>query len=444
MAIVNKPNRPTVPRPNRPSVPSKHPTSPTPNRPTVTPPSQRDPYTYGDYRGQNPNYKPIDNSGTDYASGMSKGDYDALSKAWADWNAASQAGDRAGMDAAHAAAEAIRGQYGYSGGVDGSQYLPTQSGPQAPSYTGKYQDQIDSLLGELLNREDFKYNYLEDPLFQQYRDMYTREGNRAMLDTLGQAAARTGGYLSTAGQTAAQQANNYYMSQLGDKIPELQQLAYSMYMDGIDGKRTDLGILQGLEEFNYGKYQDQLGQFNTDRDFAFDANRYENETAYDRALQRAKMLAQVGDYSGYKALGYSDSDIARLEAAFQLSATKPSGGRGSGGNPTGSNADYEGLFAAAMESGHPQSFIANNYKKYGFSSQTGLWNEYQDWGVAQESMQSDGVKNYGPKYSDLYRDAYTMRQNGYTNQQILEHLDQFDDGITDAGIKSIIEQLKLA
>ena len=39
------------------------------------------------------------------------------------WEAARATGDRAAMDAANAAANAIRAQAGYSGGGDGSQYI---------------------------------------------------------------------------------------------------------------------------------------------------------------------------------------------------------------------------------------------------------------------------------------------------------------------------------
>ena len=300
---------------------------------------------------------------------MSQADYDALSNAWAQWDAADKAGDQAGKDAAHAAAEAIRTKYGYSGGEDGSQYLQIQqpSGGfdygSAPTYTEKYQTQIDDLLSGILNREEFSYNYLDDPLYQQLRDSYTREGNRAMLDTMGQAAARTGGYLSTAGQVAAQQANNYYMSQLGDKIPELQQLAYQMYMNDIDSDRTNLGLMQGLEEFNYDKYLTDLGQYNTDRDFSYGAYRdqigdeqYADETAYERALQRAQLLAAAGDYSGFGALGYSDSDIATLQAYQQLLNQKSSGkstGRSGSSNP-----------APGSESGVYQSMYDGGIRSY--------------------------------------------------------------------------------
>ncbi|CAN4018646.1 hypothetical protein AJOOGB_AJOOGB_09975, partial [Dysosmobacter welbionis] len=37
--------------------------------------------------------------------------------------------------------------------------------------------------------------------------------------------------------------------------------------------------------------------------------------------------------------------------------------------------------------GHPRSFIANNYKKYGFTSQTGLSDEYEEWALEQEAAE---------------------------------------------------------
>ena len=62
--------------------------------------------------------------------------------------------------------------------------------------------------------------------------------------------------------------------------------------------------------------------------------------------------------------------------------------------------DYDGLFKAARDSGNPQSFIANNYKKYGFKSQTGLYNEYK---TAVETP----VKNRMEMQADHYR-AFTQ------------------------------------
>lgn len=71
----------------------------------------------------------------------------------ADYNAAKAAGDQAGMDAAHKGAEALRATQGYSGGVDGSEYIPVKSN-YANDYSGKTpnyqltQADVNSLLSE--------------------------------------------------------------------------------------------------------------------------------------------------------------------------------------------------------------------------------------------------------------------------------------------------------
>lgn len=89
----------------------------------------------------------------------------------------------------------------------------------------------DEALQAYLNREDFQYDLNGDALYQQYKDRYIHNGQRAMQDTMGQAASLTGGYGSSYAQSVGQQAYNSYLQQLGDVIPELYQLAYDRYRD---------------------------------------------------------------------------------------------------------------------------------------------------------------------------------------------------------------------
>lgn len=140
----------------------------------------------------------------------------------------------------------------------------------APTYSDNGLSQrIDTMLNEILNREAFSYNAAEDPLYKQYATMYQREGNRAMNDTLASAAAQAGGMNSYA-MTAANQANNYYASQLNDKIPELYQLAYEMYLQDIDNQVRDLGLLQDMDNTQYNRYRDTMSDWKDDRNFALD------------------------------------------------------------------------------------------------------------------------------------------------------------------------------
>ena len=137
-------------------------------------------------------------------------------------------------------------------------------------YQSKYDPQIDALLNEILNRDDFSYDAMNDPLYQQYAEAYRREGDRAMKETLAEAAAGAGG-MNTYAITAAQQANSYYNSQLNDKIPELYQLAYEMYLNDKESKVQDLGILQNMDATQYSRYRDTINDWYNDKNFAYGA-----------------------------------------------------------------------------------------------------------------------------------------------------------------------------
>jgi hypothetical protein len=91
-----------------------------------------------------------------------------------------------------------------------------------------------------------------------------------MKETMAEAAAGAGG-MNTYAITAAQQANSYYNSQLNDRIPELYQLAYDMYLQDKESKVQDLGILQNMDATQYGRYRDTINDYYNDKNFAYGA-----------------------------------------------------------------------------------------------------------------------------------------------------------------------------
>lgn len=170
-------------------------------------------------------------------------------------------------------------------------------GEAAPVYNNRYDDTTQDLIQGILNREDFSYDPATDPLYQNYRKQYTREGQRATADTLGQAAAASGGIPSSYATTAAAQAGNYYAAQMTDKIPELYQLAYNQYLNDYNMQLSDLGVVQGAEQSDYDKYLNELNQYNTDRAFDYNAWLDEYNMTKDQ-LQTAQGLEQL-DYTKY-------------------------------------------------------------------------------------------------------------------------------------------------
>ena len=132
------------------------------------------------------------------------------------------------------------------------------------SYTNRWKDQMDSILNNILNRKEFSYDVKADPLFQQYRDQYLRNGQLAMRDTMGQAAQLTGGYGNSYAQQAGQQTYNSYVQGLTDKIPELYSLAMQAYNNKTSELTNQYDLLGTQEGKEYSRYQDDLNAYNTE------------------------------------------------------------------------------------------------------------------------------------------------------------------------------------
>lgn len=68
-----------------------------------------------------------------------------------------------------------------------------------------------------------------------------------------------------------------------------------------------------------------MGEHTQERD-AVEDQRYTEERDYARLAEQAQMLASVGDFSGDKALGYTDSQIAKLQKAYRQEQAASGGG----------------------------------------------------------------------------------------------------------------------
>lgn len=185
-----------------------------------------------------------------------------------------------------------------------------------PTWESQYSGRIDAMLNQIMNREDFSYDLESDPLWSTYKTQYNREGTRAMNDTLAAAAAGAGGMNSYA-IGAAQQANNYHNAQLMDRIPELYQLAYSMYMDDLNAQRVDLSTLMNMDDVDYGRYRDNVGDWYTDLNFNYGAYRddradWENDRNFAYTDYRDKM----GDYEWGTSFNY-EAEQNQLDRDFE-------------------------------------------------------------------------------------------------------------------------------
>lgn len=186
----------------------------------------------------------------------------------------------------------------------------SEARPTAP----KTDPRIEELLSQILNRDAFSYNVADDPLYQQYAQMAQREGDRAMRETMAEAAAGAGGMNSYA-VTAAQQAANYYNSQLNDRIPELHQLAYQMYLEDIDRQVRDLGLLQQMDATQYNRYRDTMSDWKDDRNFAY--GMYQDDVAQNNWQSQFDFNAMIDNrdfnYKDYWANKEWDANQTQLD-----------------------------------------------------------------------------------------------------------------------------------
>ena len=166
-------------------------------------------------------------------------------------------------------------------------------------WSSPYAGEIESAFGALRDREPFSYTPESDPVYRSYRKQYLREGSRAAEDTMGKAAALTGGLPSSYAVTAASEAQNVYQAALADKVPELAALAYELYADEYDRAYDRLAALMKAESADYSRWaDDREDRYRRERDALAD-ERYADETAYKRGRD-ALADERYADETAYK------------------------------------------------------------------------------------------------------------------------------------------------
>lgn len=270
-----------------------------------------------------------------------------------------------------AAAPAVQTQATMTQGV----YNPTAAANNNRTlYGGSYDADLNALYGQIANRPKFSYDVDGDALYQQYKDRYTQNARMAMQDTMGQAAALTGGYGSSYGQAVGQQAYDRQMLGLTDKIPELQQNAYNMYLNEgneLKDRYSMLNSMAAAEQATTQQAYSQLAQM-------ISASGYQ-PTADD--LKRAGMNAQQANalrqmwIASNPAAAYVNGALSASDY-FKLTGQQPpdvaaagAGSDGGGGTPRN---NAPGIPAAALgmfwgSQNEPLAAIANTLQQYGYS-----------------------------------------------------------------------------
>lgn len=307
------------------------------------------------------------------------------------------------------------------------QALKDQQAVKPGQYQSAWQSQIGDMMDKILNREKFNYDLNGDALYQQYKDQYTMQGQKAMMDTMGQAQAMTGGYGNSYAQTVGQQAYQGQLQQLNDKIPELYSLALNQYNQEGQNLLNQYGLMVDQDNLEYGRHQDSLtnwqneydrllSQYYTERDFGYQLDR---DQAKDAQWQKEfdEAVRQYNQKTG--------------------TATNTSGGSSSSGSSKSSGS--AGSTSSKTGSFNNQGYSADVVKKaqaYVGASADGMWGSASSAAAAKKGYSSLAAvveaMNGKPKpketdagkltYSDVALTAAQMRQAGASKNDIYQYM----------------------
>jgi peptidoglycan hydrolase-like protein with peptidoglycan-binding domain len=213
--------------------------------------------------------------------------------------------------------------------------------PGAFTDPNNYKDKYLGYAEQYENRDPFSYDFNSDALYQQYKDQYIQQGQMAMMDTMGQAAAMTGGYGNSYAQTVGQQAYNQQLNELNNIMPELYQMAYERYgqegQELLDMYNMYLGLYQNDYNMYLGDVDNYYKQLGATSDYAFGlADKERNEWADKTGL---------------------DIDIANNKNSIGLDTWATQLGITSGENQTLMNQKFQ-----AEENAKSQAFTASQNK----------------------------------------------------------------------------------
>lgn len=169
-------------------------------------------------------------------------------------------------------------------------------------YNSKYSEEIERVLDSILNREKFNYNLNADPLYNQYKEQYVNYGKKAMLDTVADLSALTGGYANSYAVSAGNQSYNNYLNNLNEIALDLYDRAYSAYKDEGNFNKEKIDILNSLEKADYDQYTDSINDYYKTGEYLLKKLSNMSESEYEQFLTDLKSFEDDRDYNYQKYL----------------------------------------------------------------------------------------------------------------------------------------------
>lgn len=200
-----------------------------------------------------------------------------------------------------------------------------------------------------------------------------QQGKLAMQDTMGQAAALTGGYGNSYAQTVGQQAYDQYLGRLNEVVPELYSLARSRYTQ----EGNDLWNLYNA--FADREAQDYSREIDA-RNFDYQQSQDTQNTAYNLAMT----MLQSGILPSDALLSNAGISSADAQAIYEKITAPSYNGAGSAKTTEKSIPSSEEL-----------AKLAERYKAGGYKAIAGDMAYYE-----KNNMDTDWISYYLSLYDE--------------------------------------------
>lgn len=200
-----------------------------------------------------------------------------------------------------------------------------------PTYAGTYDTKLEEIYDKIVNRDKFKYDVNGDALYQQLAAQYQQQGKMAMEDTMGQAAALTGGYGNSYAVGAGNQAYQGYLQKINEMVPELHDAALARYNADGEALMDEYALTGDLRDEEYGRYQDELNLYlqDVDRKQGLADNAYERGrdnwyTSYQMGVDADNTRYEREQYEAESAYGKQQDAYERLISLITTTGYTPS------------------------------------------------------------------------------------------------------------------------
>lgn len=216
-------------------------------------------------------------------------------------------------------------------------YLPGSS----QGYKNPYTEELDAAIARMQDTGAYKKQYLQ-------------EADRTMRDTLGQYATMTGGIPSTQAVAAASQQADYYKSQLGQQLADLDRQNAGLLLSASQNAQNEyqMMISEALDRWTrLGYADDQVAQIlgvgvgtpTSDQSYLnWQQGQQEKSDAYTMAMTLLK-AGQMPGADTLAAAGITAEDAQKLYEAYTTPKYTGGGSGGGSGGRSGSTSSGKAL-----------------------------------------------------------------------------------------------------